>query len=142
MSERAYDLEAIVAAHRAAKAGGYWVRLSVMIVDRATLERVERKLAWAECFRDRPDMLLAAICEAASLLRGLLAEPQENPSEAHKSDAVHRGDWFRQAWANANGCSVEEAERAYETLGDITVTRRERLRRAGLLAEGEESREP
>jgi hypothetical protein len=34
--------------------------------------------------------------------------------------AVHRGDWFRQAWANANGCSIEEAERAFETLGDIT----------------------
>jgi hypothetical protein len=114
MSERAYDLEAIVAAHRAAKAGGYWVRLS--------------------------DMEYDAI--AGTVLRGLLAEPQENPSEAQKSDAVHRGDWFRQAWANANGCSVEEAERAYETLGDITVTRRERLRRAGLLAEGEESREP
>lgn len=37
--------------------------------------------------------------------------------------AVARGDWFRQAWANANGCSVEEAERAYETLGDITAQR-------------------
>lgn len=38
-------------------------------------------------------------------------------------EAVHRGDWFRQAWANAQGCSVEEAERAFETLGDITTNR-------------------
>jgi hypothetical protein len=36
---------------------------------------------------------------------------------------VARGDWFRQAWANATGCSVDEAERAYQTLGDITATR-------------------
>jgi hypothetical protein len=35
--------------------------------------------------------------------------------------AVHRGDWFRQAWANAAGISVEEAERSFQTLGDITA---------------------
>jgi hypothetical protein len=54
--------------------------------------------------------------------------------------AVARGDWFRQAWANANGCSIEGAERAYERLGDImaktggsttdVIERNEAIRRA------------
>jgi hypothetical protein len=34
-------------------------------------------------------------------------------ADAH-AGAVARGDWFRQVWANAQGCSIEEAERAYE----------------------------
>src|SRR3954462_7293961 len=54
--------------------------------------------------------------------------------------AVARGDWFRQAWATAKGCSLEEAERAYETLGGImaktggstidVIERNEAIRRA------------
>jgi hypothetical protein len=110
-----------------------------MIVDRATLERVERLLAEADPKLAAGGRGRRLFDEALEAVRGLLAESQ---AKAEKSDAVHRGDWFRQAWANTTHCSVEEAERAYETLGDITVTRRERLRRAGLLAEGEESREP
>jgi hypothetical protein len=43
--------------------------------------------------------------------------------EAQLVGAIHRGDWFRQAWANATGISVEEAERSFETLGDITAKR-------------------
>lgn len=35
---------------------------------------------------------------------------------AQFQEAVRRADWFRQAWANSQGCTVEEAERAYEVL--------------------------
>lgn len=85
---------------------------------RLVMRRPGETITREECpdgHETHPDWAVCAECGA------LLTEVEYAPA-SHLQGAVQRGDWFRQAWANAARCTIEEAERAYERLGDITTT--------------------
>ena len=58
-------------------------------------------------------MMIRAAAQGNEKAQGWLDDLDER---ARLQEAVRRADWFRQAWANSQGCSVEEAERAYQVL--------------------------